>query len=445
MSNVYKTFDYSQIPIIQLRDKDRENLSKIANFTIRNLCENNNANLLIFPQQLDIHHDGIADSYIFTMDNQKLQTGDLLGFVGINDSQITISTRFAKNDIEDYFLHYMLQKVFHINLLDLQHSISNDRIFDFLTYMFPFYLKRALKQGLYKKYTTNNYNNINVKGTINISNHIKNNTPFNGKVAYRVKEYNCDNDLTQLIRHTIEYIRDSHMSSILQTDADTVAYVSQICNATPSYDKRALNNILIKNRNPIFHPYYTEYRILQKLCIQILCHKRLKYGVDNNRIYGLLFSGAWLWEEFIHKTILKECGFSHPQNRAGKGGIYLFNKNEADINFVVSRCKRYPDYFKENFILDAKYKHLDNNRIDRNDMHQIISYMHVEKANIGGFIYPESTMDIMVTKLGDLRGFGGVIYNIGVPIPQKKETYAMFSLEMTNIQEELKRKILDLS
>lgn len=445
MSNVYKTFDYSQIPITQLRDKDRENLSKIANFTIRNLCENNNSNLLIFPQQLDIHHDGIADSYIFTMDNQKLQTGDLLGFVGINDSQITISTRFAKNDIEDYFLYYMLQKVFHINLLDLQHSISNDRIFDFLTYMFPFYLKRALKQGLYKQYTTKNYNNINVKGAINISNHIKNNTPFTGKIAYRVKEYNCDNDLTQLIRHTIEYIRDSYMSSILQIDADTVAYVSQICNATPSYDKRALNNILIKNKNLISHPYYTEYRILQKLCIQILCHKRLKYGVDNNRIYGLLFSGSWLWEEFIYKTILNECGFSHPQNRAGKGGIYLFNKNEADINFVVSRCKRYPDYFKENFILDAKYKHLDNNRIDRNDVHQIISYMHVEEANIGGFIYPKSTMDIMVTKLGDLRGFGGVIYNIGVPIPQEKETYAMFSLEMTNIQEELKRKILDLS
>ena len=44
MSNVYKTYDYSQIPITQLRDKDRENLSKIANFTIRNLCENNNSN-----------------------------------------------------------------------------------------------------------------------------------------------------------------------------------------------------------------------------------------------------------------------------------------------------------------------------------------------------------------------------------------------------------------
>ena len=85
------------------------------------------------------------------------------------------------------------------------------------------------------------------------------------------------------------------MSAILQTDADTVAYVSQICNATPSYDKRALNNILIKNRNPIFHPYYTEYRILQKLCIQILCHKRLKYGVDNNRIYGLLFRNYILY------------------------------------------------------------------------------------------------------------------------------------------------------
>ena len=71
--------------------------------------------------------------------------------------------------------------------------------------------------------------------------------------------------------------------------------------------------------------------------------------------------------------------------------------------------------------------------------------MHVEKANIGGFIYPKSTMGIMITKLGDLRGFGGVIYNIGVPIPQEKETYATFSLEMNNIQKELKRRILALS
>lgn len=444
MSKIYKTYDYSYIPINKIADKDRDDLSKIANLSIRELCERNNSNLLIFPHQLDIYKDGVADSCIYTIDEQKLRTGDLLGFIGINDCQLTIGTRFAKNEVEDYFLHYMLQKVFNINLLDLQHSTSNDSVFDFLVYMFSYYLKRALKQGLYKKYTNRHYNNANVRGAINIPDHIKYNIPFSGKIAYKVKEHTYDNDFTQLIRHTIEYIRGSYMSSVLKTDADTEAYVSQICNVTPSYNRRTLDSVMGKNQTPIVHPYYTEYRMLQKLCIHIMRHKRIKYGTADNRIYGLLFSGSWLWEEFLYKTVLRECGFNHPQNKAGKGGIYLFDKNNSDNDFVVSRCKRYPDYFKDNCVLDAKYKHLESNHIDRNDMHQIISYMHIEKANIGGFIYPKSQTGVIATKLGDLRGYGGAIYNIGVPIPQEKGTYAMFISEMRDIQKELKRKILNL-
>jgi 5-methylcytosine-specific restriction enzyme subunit McrC len=33
-------------------------------------------------------------------------------------------------------------------------------------------------KGLFKQYTRNEYNNNNVKGTINIQRHIKKNTPF---------------------------------------------------------------------------------------------------------------------------------------------------------------------------------------------------------------------------------------------------------------------------
>lgn len=444
MSKVYKTYNYSHIPIQEIEDKDLCDFYQIANLTIRDLCKKQNANLLVYPPQLDVYKDNLVDNYIFKIDDKNLQTGDLLGFIGKNESQLTIGTRFAKDGSDDYFLHYMLQKVFKINLLDLKHSTSEEKIFDFLVYMFPFYLKRALRQGLYKKYTHRDCNDANVRGTIDIPQHIKHNIPFSGNIAYKVKEYAYDNDLTQLIRHTIEYIRASNMAYVLKTDADTEAYVSQICSITPSYRKNVLSGVIAKNLKSICHPYYTEYRMLQKLCINILHHKRLKYGIDDNRIYGLLFSGSWLWEEFLYKTVLSECGFFHPQNRSGKGCIYLFDKSNVDIDFVMSRCKRYPDYFKENCILDAKYKHLDNNRIDRNDMHQIISYMHVEKAGIGGFICPTSQEDVTITKLGNLRGYGGWIYNIGVPIPKEEGTFAMFVAAMTNVLQELKEKILTL-
>lgn len=438
MPSHYKTYDYSHIPISEIEDKDCCELSKIANLSIRELCSREETNLLIFPNQLDKFKDGVADSCICTINHQGLQTEDMMGFVGINDCELTISSRFAKDDKEDYFLHYMLQKVFNINLLDLQHSTSEDRVFDFLAYLFPHYLKKALRQGLYKQYTRKSYNNSNIRGSINIPAHIRRNTPFMGRVSYSVREYAYDNDLTQLIRHAIEYIRDSYMHSVLKTDVDTESYIALICNSTPSYNKHALGSVLNRNLKPITHPLYTEYRILQQLCIMILRHRRIKYGESKDKIYGLLFSGSWLWEEFLFKSLLSECGFKHPQNKIGKGGIYLFEKSDPKEEWH-SRSRRYPDYFKDGFVLDAKYKHLDRNIIDRDDMHQVISYMYVEMAQKGGFIYPTAENSVNVAKLGDLRGYKGIMYNIGVPIPRLQTSYKEFKREMDAVIKELKQ------
>lgn len=441
--SIYKTYDYSTVSVPEIRDIN--NLSKIKDLTVRELCEDRKNNLLIFPRQLDQYKDGVADSVIFTIDGEKLHTGDLLGFIGVDDTTLTIGSRFAKDDPKDYFLHYMLQKVFCVNLLDLKHFSSESKIFDFLAYMFPYYLKRALKLGLYKQYCTRNYNDANVKGRVDVPSHIKHNIPFAGRIAYKVKEYTYDNYLTQLIRHTIEFLRVSHMSQVLKIDSDTEAYVARICNAT-SYSKGTLKDVIEKNRKPFSHPFYSAYGELQKLCLHILQYKRLMYGGKGRPIYGLLFSGSWLWEEFLYKTVMRECGFRHPHNREGKGGIYLFEKNDCDLGVLLSRCRRYPDYFKENScILDAKYKHLENNRIDRNDMHQIISYMHVENIGVGGFVFPHSQNNIRITVLGTLRGCGGKIYNIGVPIPRNMQSYSEFEIRMSKILDELKDKVSELA
>ena len=77
-----------------------------------------------------------------------------------------------------------------------------------MTYLFIFYfLKKALRKGLLQKYTRNEYNNQNVKGTVDIQRHIRINTPFIGKIAYSQREFSYDNYILQLIRHTIEFIK----------------------------------------------------------------------------------------------------------------------------------------------------------------------------------------------------------------------------------------------
>lgn len=395
--------------------KHLSDFEKIANIKINNNGGGINYNLLVFSNQ----QERISNEHIFSINETTISTNNIMGFVGLNESEVTIQSRFAIDD-KDYFLHYMLQRVFSINLFDLKHRTAQENVFDFLLYLFPFYLKKALRQGIYKEYKPKEYNNANIKGTVNIAQQIKYNVPFRGAITYSAREHSYDNKITQLIRHTIEFIK-KHRSAfnILSNDSETHNSVAEIIQATPTYEHNCKTSIINKNLRPLAHPYFSAYEDLRKICLQILRYEGLKYGQEKDKIYGLLFDGAWLWEEYTN-TVLKNCGFKHPRNDLSKGGIRLFKARTGHI--------RYPDFWKDGFIIDAKYKRLDNKEIDRNDMNQIISYMYVKKALIGGFIYPVSNNNssILEKEIGCLNGYNGIVKKWNIPIPNEAINYKEF-------------------
>jgi len=418
----------------QVSQQNLVDFQKIANTKIKDITIGNNSNLLIYPQSFSDCEDRIYDEIIFSLQGGKLTTGNVMGFVGVNESELTIQSRFAKEE-HDYFLHYLLQKVFSINLFELKHSSNKESIFDFLIYLFPFFLKKALGQGLFKEYKKKSYNDANVRGNIDINLHIRNNIPFNGKIAYRVREHSYDNKITQLIRHTIEFIKKHKFENgVLTNNNDIQNFVMQIIQATPTYNYNSRRSVINLNVRPLVHPYYSEYKDLQKICMQILRFEGLKFGEKDDKIYGLLFDGAWLWEEYLN-TILKDCNFNHPMNKTSKGAIYLFTDPKS--------YKRYPDFWKGNFIIDAKYKQLSD-RIDRNDINQLISYMYVKQAELGGFLYPTKYTDKLECKqIGKLNGFGGFVKTWSMPIPQKADSFNNFSFLMSENENRLKAMIMD--
>lgn len=412
------------------------NLLKISDINIRDLSLDDNPNLLVFPRDLNHYGDKIGDNSIISLNHRnEISTSNIMGFVGINETQIDIKSRFAKEDKEDYFLHYMLEKVFSINLFNMKHSSSEKQIFDFLIYLFPHFLKKALAQGLFKKYRRYEYNNANLKGPINISRHIKENIPFRGTVSYSTREHSYDNEITQLIRHTIEFIRTKKNSShILNIDNETKESVNQITIATSSYNLRERDKIINKNLRPVQHPYYSEYSTLQKICLQILRYESIKFGQEKDKVYGILFDGAWLWEEYLY-TILKSQGFKHPQNKNSKGGFPMFvnKKDNEEINKNSRRL--YPDFYKEDFIIDAKYKHLEGG-VGREDLYQVVTYMYCKKATNGAYIYPCCTKDVKSSH-HQLSGHSGEIHVIPFYIPQKVENYNSFKYAISDIEKGL--------
>lgn len=434
-----------------------EDLRQLANVRIDKLRDQSGNDLWLFPKKGDRYDDKIDDQYLFELDGNVLTTNNIMGFVGCGNTELTIRSRFSNKDGNDWFMQYMLQKVFAINIFDLKHTKSTDESLDIAALMLPYFLQKALSQGLYREYIRQEYNDSNLRGAISISRHIKENYPFrNGKIAYTTREFRYDNSITQLVRHTIEFIRSKKASAtaILYSSPETQSNIKRIIDATPSYRKSDINKVMLANLKPKIHPYYSEYRPLQRLCMQILRGEKISYGADKERIHGVLFDGAWLWEEYLNFVFYKE-GFQHPENRTGKGRIRVFKDRD--------RYPRYPDFIKENIIADAKYKVLLRDSksliyddLSRDDLNQMITYLHITSSRKGIFVnplnfrvmnpetgdyYPETAF---CARIGEMYGDGGDIYIVGMNVPQSCETYNDFASFMATNERVLSQKIREI-
>lgn len=419
---------------VTFQRKDVAALFPIADKTIAELCKENE-NLLIFPYSIETSCDKICDSSVMSIlntgdpDKVQITTGNVMGFIGIDNLQIKIKSRFDKGR-DDFFLHYMLQKVLSFNLFDLKHNDEQEDLFDFIMFMFPYLLKAAMNQGIYREYKNFKHNDSNIKGTIDIGRHIARNFPFVGNIAYATREYSHDNNMSELIRHTIEFMKTKRYGQlVLNIDRETIENVKIIIAHTPSYNKNERSSVISKNLRAKVHPYYTEYRPLQTLCLQILRMEEVKYGESSDEICGILFDGAWLWEEYVN-TILSNHGFKHPENKLHKGGIYLFDDHSGI---------RYPDFYKDDMVLDAKYKRLGSydkvSKLDRNGVHQVMAYMTTLKVNRGGFVAPLEQKQSKVPT-SHLKGSAATLSIFGIEICKSATSYAEFCEKMGEMEAE---------
>ena len=408
--------------------KDVAALFPIADKSIAELCRENE-NLLIFPFSIETSDDRIGDSSIMSILNTndpervRIKTENVMGFIGVGNLQVKIKSRFDVGR-DDYLLHYMLQKVLSFNLFDLSHNNEHEDVFDFIMFMFPYFLKSAMRQGVYREYQNYRHNDANIKGAIDVGRHIARNIPFVGNIAYSTREYSHDNTMTELIRHTIEFMKTKkYGQAVLNIDRESVENVKTIIEHTPLYNKYERGSIISKNLRMKTHPYYTDYRPLQTLCLQILRMEEVKYGESDDEICGILFDGAWLWEEYVN-TILRNLGFNHPQNKLGKGGIYLFDDHSG---------LRYPDFYKEDMVLDAKYKRLGSydrvSKVGGDDLHQVIAYLSPLHASRGGFVAPLEQPQTKVPT-SHLKGKDATLSIFGIEISKTASSYVDFCNQM---------------
>lgn len=244
-------------------------------------------------------------------------------------------------------------------------------------------------------------------------------------ILHTAREYSYDNDLMELVRHTIEFIRKKTYGRFLLSKVKEE--VSLVVDATNRYRVHDKQRIIAANlKTPVRHAYYREYRKLQHLCLLILQHQKHQIGAGNKQVYGILFDGAWLWEEYVN--LLVRDIFYHPMNRVGQGAQRLFAGKAGLI---------YPDFISRDsqnrVIGDAKYKPAEN--IGNKDYLQVLAYMLRFDAKQGYYFYPCGN-HVWEHKLQLNKGStyehnvepreNMCVIKLGVNIPGHTDTYAAF-------------------
>ena len=434
----------------QLKIKDNTQVKKEVFSEIKGIAERvadktlkqlEKEGVFVFPSLIGEAEDLTEDQMILQSINDCYRSSNIMGFIVCGNERLVIESRFSIGD-KDYFFQYLLDCVMDVpNIVDLETDTDQEhRLFQLLLFLFPRYLKAAMRKGIFKTYIQRQYNDCHVKGTIDIGRHITKNTPFIGNVAYHQREYSYDNELTELVRHTIEFIRKKpYGKKLLLKVKEEVKLVVDI---TPNYQLSHQRNVISENKqNTVRHAYYQEYRALQHLCILILQHQKHQVGCGARQIYGILFDGAWLWEEYLNTLISHR--FYHPMNKRGKGGQRLFAGNIGLI---------YPDFISQNeknrVIADAKYKPISN--IGNRDYLQLLAYMFRFNVKKGFYLYPEACgrddqtlwMNRGSTYEGNVEARNDVsITKHGLKIPNQAKCYERFVKEM-KVEEQEFRKAL---
>jgi 5-methylcytosine-specific restriction endonuclease McrBC regulatory subunit McrC len=171
----------------------------------------------------------------------------------------------------------------------------------------------------------------------------------------------------------------------------------------------------------------------------ILQRKKISFGQEKDKIYGLLFDGAGLWEEYLN-TILKDK-FIHPENKTGKNKFYLFEDNRQPI---------YPDFISKDApkkVADAKYIPLDrqdeygeNSEKATSIYYKTITYMYRFSSNEGYLFFPysgaKSNHETDKIKEYKIVSTDGTLKKIGLEIPQSAENFKNFIETMNKNEKE---------
>lgn len=226
----------------------------------------------------------------------------------VYDIELIVQSRM--DGAHPFLLYSMLQAAgMDLKGSGLSDPGSMEELFEFLlVYWYMNQLTETYRLGAFRTYQRFQRNDEKVRGTIDISRHIRLNMGLNnGKIAYSYRERTADNAFNHLLIRTYRELERNfpdHVRKVNEKKSEIKKIIQELCILAPSYHKESIQTIMRKNQQRIHQPYYQPYEKLRQTCFRVLRHMGFSvFSGEEEDVEGILFYVPDLWELYVKEKM----------------------------------------------------------------------------------------------------------------------------------------------
>jgi 5-methylcytosine-specific restriction enzyme subunit McrC len=315
-----------------------------------------------------------------------------VGVIQVDGLTIEINPKADKGDDDDKWkgvLLRMLQACGKIKAESAGAAHVKRQHLNLLEVYFELYLQEVeilVRKGLIKQYRKETKNTKALKGKLDFTGHIRNNSVHKERFYTTHQVYDSNHLLHQVLSKALNIVDQFTKGSRLHDLSKRVSLsFPEVENKNISEQK--LNSLKL-NRKTSSYSYALE---LARLII-------LNYSPDissgKEKMLSLLFDMNLLWEEYILKQLQKAC---HGTDIAvtGQESKSFWGSNSLKPDVVLRKGR-------QTFIIDTKWKRPNKSSASVNDLRQMYAYCRFWDAEKALLLYPgEANENIFKSYLTD--------------------------------------------
>jgi 5-methylcytosine-specific restriction endonuclease McrBC regulatory subunit McrC len=336
------------------------------------LAKSRESKIVLFNQKEYEHNsdDDFLKVSGYSPYNFSANTGNVIGYVKINDYALKISSRFGDN-----FLKYIIADADGFLEIENYGGQQNNEGFEWLLiYLWKIKLKKALRLGLPKQYVSKTRILNKVKGNVHALDYFLTKQQAKYKCTYREHSYN--NETVRLVASVFKLLKGNPFLSDMHQVRNSFLIATE--------GERPNRSELLATKK-VSNPFYKEYNEVIELSKRIIKNDVATFG-ELSDTSAFLFDVSMLFEYFIKKLLI----------RSDFKMLSKFN-SALTIETGTYQRKLQPDLLFEDdkgfYVFDIKYKTFDKRYgVKREDLFQLHTYIgqygNCNDIKGCGFIYP---------------------------------------------------------